>query len=116
MRVVSLQVATTIGDLAGLPEGTRIATNHNKLMILGRFAGQWFWYEDGELVNYQPLVHWLPCIILPPVVDRALEEATERVQEILGAEVLVEKERLHQVDLVAVDDDEPEETPEQGAE
>ena len=66
MMTMELQVARTIGDLAGLPVGTRIATSHNKLMILGEFAGSTHWYEHGELVNYQALVHWLPAYILPP--------------------------------------------------
>jgi hypothetical protein len=83
-----LIVATTIGDLSGLPQGTRIATNHNKLLLLGEFAGQPHWYEEGELVNYQPLVHWLPAYILPPVVDHKADDelhaAESTVKKILG--------------------------------
>jgi len=64
MQTRTFLVATSIGDLAGLPVGTRIATNHGKLLICGQFAGGLHWYEKGELTNYQPLVHWLPAIIL----------------------------------------------------
>jgi len=64
MQTRTFMVATSIGDLAGLPEGSRIATNHNKLLICGKFAGGLHWYEQGELINYQPLVHWLPAVIL----------------------------------------------------
>jgi hypothetical protein len=67
-------VAGTIGDLAGLPIGTRIATNHNKLLICDEFAGGRFWYEEGELTNYSPMVHWLPAYILPAAVDHAADE------------------------------------------
>jgi hypothetical protein len=35
-----VKVASTIGELSGLPIGTRIATNHNKLLLLGEFAGR----------------------------------------------------------------------------
>jgi hypothetical protein len=71
-----LQVARTIGELAGLSPGTRIATNHNKLLILDEFAAGHAWFEQGELTPYQPLVHWLPAFILPPrVYTLAAEEA-----------------------------------------
>jgi hypothetical protein len=69
MRVSTLLIVETIGELAGLPMGTRIATNHNKLLIHGEFAGSHYWYEEGELVNYSALVDWLPAIVLPPVMD-----------------------------------------------
>jgi hypothetical protein len=69
MESQQIDVARTIGDLSGLPLGTRIATNHNRLLICDKFAGGLHWYEQGELILYQPLVHWLPAFILPPVVD-----------------------------------------------
>jgi hypothetical protein len=72
-KQVSVTVAQSIGDLAGLPLGTRIATNHNKLLVLDRYIDQRYWFEEGELTPYQPLVHWLPAIILPPVVDHTVE-------------------------------------------
>lgn len=75
MLQIKLQVMTTIGDLAGLPKGTRIATNHNKLLILDDFAGGHYWFEDGELTPYSPIVDWLPVIVLPPPVDLQGEAA-----------------------------------------
>ena len=108
MRSVEVQVALTIGDLAGLPVGTRIVTNHNKVLELDmieaadypepapaatgfgpmdsdnrkewrkdkakweadRQRGGRYWIEGGTLEPfYQPLVHWLPAFVLPPVVD-----------------------------------------------
>lgn len=36
MLQIKLEVARTIGELAGLSPGTRIATNHNKLLVLAR--------------------------------------------------------------------------------
>ena len=65
-----LRVIRTIGDLSGLPLGTRIATNHNKLLVLDTFAGSPWWFEEAGLQPYTPLVDWLPVIVLPPVVDR----------------------------------------------
>lgn len=69
MREVPMRMLSTIGDFAGLPDGTRIATNHNKLLILEDFNGLQWWHEEGELQNYTPLVHWLPAYILPAVVQ-----------------------------------------------
>lgn len=70
MQVKTVTVAYTIGDLAGLPVGSRIATNDNKLLGLDELpSGATYWIEPGQGVPYQPLVHWLPAIILPPVVD-----------------------------------------------
>jgi hypothetical protein len=70
MRTVEVEVARTIGELAGLPDGTRIATNHNRLLVLEDFNGLQWWHEEGELQNYTPLVHWLPAFILPPAVEQ----------------------------------------------
>jgi len=69
MDSMQIRVARTIGELAGLPVGTRIATNHNKLLILDKYIEQLYWFEEGELTPYQPLVRWLPAFILPPVQD-----------------------------------------------
>jgi hypothetical protein len=83
-----VKVASTIGELSGLPIGTRIATNHNKLLLLGEFAGSEHWYEEGELTNYQPMVHWLPAYILPapvdPKADIPMHEAETVVKTLLG--------------------------------
>lgn len=68
MRAQTVQVATLIDDLAGLPLGTRIATNTNMLLIHEETeAGRRYWIEEGQGVPYQPLVRWLPAIVLPPV-------------------------------------------------
>jgi hypothetical protein len=70
MLQIKLQVITTLGDMAGLPPGTRIATNHNKLLVLDEFAGdRYYWFEQGELTPYAPLLEWLPVIVLPQTVD-----------------------------------------------
>jgi hypothetical protein len=66
-RPIQLRKITTLGDFAGLPVGTRIATNHNKLLILEEFPGGPYWFEDGGQTPCQPLIHWLPVYILPPV-------------------------------------------------
>jgi hypothetical protein len=66
-----VKVIRTLGELAGLPLGTRIATNHNKLLILDTFAGAEWWFEEAGLQPYSALVEWLPVIVLPPVADRA---------------------------------------------
>lgn len=64
----------TIGEMAGLPVGTRIATNHNKILILDFAFGREYWIEEGTLSPfYDPLVSWLPAIILPPVVTEGPE-------------------------------------------
>jgi hypothetical protein len=77
MRNTRIQVATHVEDLNpnGLPVGTRIATNHNKILVLdeveeGRAdAGNRYWIEPMTL---QPLPnameHWLPAYILPEAV------------------------------------------------
>lgn len=57
----------TIGDMAGLPIGTRIATNDDKLLILAAEMGGPQWTDrTGQL--YSPLVSWLPVVVLPPRV------------------------------------------------
>lgn len=71
METVSIDVARTIGDLAGLPLGTRIATNTNKILERERAWGRQYWIEGGTLSPYfEPLVHWLPAYILPPVAGQ----------------------------------------------
>jgi len=74
LREVPMKALWTLGDFAGLPDGTRIATNHNKLLILEDFNGLQWWHEEGELQNYAPMVHWLPAYLLPPVVDHKSDE------------------------------------------
>jgi hypothetical protein len=70
MDAQKIDVARTIGDLAGMPVGTRIATNHNKIMEREDAWGRQYWIEPGTLSPYfEPLVHWLPAFILPPVQD-----------------------------------------------
>jgi hypothetical protein len=67
-REVSLQLAETVDELAGLPLGTRIATNTNKVLILDEAWGRSHWIEEGSLEPFfQPRAVWLPAIILPPV-------------------------------------------------
>ena len=70
MESQKIDVARTIGELAGLPTGTRIATNHNKILELDEGWGRQYWIEPLTLSPfYEPLVEWLPAYILPPVVD-----------------------------------------------
>jgi hypothetical protein len=70
MMSQQIDVARTVGDLSGLPVGTRIATNHNKIMEREEAWGREYWIEPMTLSPYfEPLVHWLPAFILPPVVD-----------------------------------------------
>jgi hypothetical protein len=74
MRTEPIQVAWTIGELSGLPVGTRIATNHNKILELDEVVGGRSWIEGGTLSPfYEPLVHWLPAYVLPPVVDHTAD-------------------------------------------
>lgn len=71
---ITVTVARTIGELSGLPVGTRIATNHNKILERDEAWGREYWIEGGTLSPYfEPLVHWLPAYILPPVVDHAAD-------------------------------------------
>lgn len=71
MRIECLRVAETIGDLAGMPVGTRIATSHNKILERDEAWGREYWIEPGTLSPYfEPLVHWLPCVVLPRLEDR----------------------------------------------
>ena len=72
---IKLRVVTSIGEMADLKPGDRIATNHNKLLILEAAFGGIYWFEYGELTAYSPIVEWFPVIVLPPVVS--LEEAAE---------------------------------------
>ena len=74
MTKVPVKVLRTIGDFGGLPIGTRIATNHNKLLMLESAMGSIYWYEQGELQPYIPLVHWLPAYVLPPAVDHKSDD------------------------------------------
>ena len=78
MKNQRIQVATHVEDLdkAQLPVGTRIATNHNKILVLDeieagrRDAGARYWIEPLTL---QPMPdamkHWLPAFILPDPVE-----------------------------------------------
>lgn len=62
---VMCQRVWTIGEMAGLPTGTRIATNDGKLLFLAEMFGGHQWVDrTGQL--YSPLVSWLPVIVLPP--------------------------------------------------
>lgn len=75
MDNIRIQVATHVEDLdkGALPVGTRIATNHNKVLVLDeieegrRDSGSRYWIEPLTL---QPMPnamrHWLPAYILPP--------------------------------------------------
>lgn len=74
MKNVRIQVATHVEDLAGLPVGSRIATNTNKIFeldmietVTGRAdAGETYWIEPGTLRPYsKPPAGWLPAFILP---------------------------------------------------
>jgi hypothetical protein len=70
MKSQQIDVAYTIGELSGLPVGTRIATNHNKVLERDDAWGRQYWIEPMTLSPfYEPLVEWLPAFILPPVVD-----------------------------------------------
>lgn len=70
---ITVTVARTIGDLAGLPVGTRIATNDNRILERDEAWGKEYWIEPGTLGPFfEPLVHWLPCVILPPAVAEDL--------------------------------------------
>jgi hypothetical protein len=75
---IKLTVALRAEDLAGVPAGTRIATNDNKILELDMIetptmrpdAGQRYWIVPGTLEPfYQPPSSWFPAFILPPVVD-----------------------------------------------
>jgi hypothetical protein len=66
MKNVRIQVATHVEDLAGLPVGTRIATNFNKILELDEAWSRQYWIERGTLEPlYQPQPGWLPAYILP---------------------------------------------------
>lgn len=74
MKIVELYVATEPRDLTGLPVGSRILTNHDKIFELdaiepGRHdSGALYWIEPGTLQPFPPegLDHWLPAYLLPP--------------------------------------------------
>jgi thiazole synthase len=52
-----------------MPLGSAIGSGQGILTLDEIKIGR-YWIEDNTLQPfYQPLVHWLPCIILPPVVD-----------------------------------------------
>jgi len=68
IRSHPVEVLWTIGEMAGLPLGTRIATNTNMLLTLDVGYGSQFWMEDGQLTPYSPTAEWLPVFVLPPVV------------------------------------------------
>lgn len=56
----------TIGDLAGLPAGTRIRTNDGKTLTLVEAFGGHLWTKDPDApgVLYSALVSWLPAVVL----------------------------------------------------
>lgn len=70
MRTQAVEVVWTIGELAGVPLGTRIATNDNKLLVLDQYCGSRYWFAEGGLTPYSAMVHWLPAFILPRVVEQ----------------------------------------------
>lgn len=74
MREAKVEIVCTLGDLAGRELGTRIATNHNKLLVLDVGYGSEYWFEDGELTPYSPIHEWLPVVVLPPVVREENED------------------------------------------
>ena len=72
---IELELIYTLGEMAGLPVGTRIATNDNKLLTLeDSFLHQRHWFEEGELTHYSPIHEWLPVIVLPPKVNHGEED------------------------------------------
>lgn len=74
MMKQSIDVARTIGELAGLPLGTRIATNHNKIMERENAFDRDYWIEPNTLSPFfEPLVSWLPAYVLPPAVVETAE-------------------------------------------
>jgi transcriptional regulator with XRE-family HTH domain len=66
-RTVELRVLRTLGEIGALPEGARIATNHNKLLVLEEAYGGMYWFEEGELTPYSAIIDWLPVIVLPTI-------------------------------------------------
>jgi hypothetical protein len=75
---IKLTVALRAEDLAGVPAGTRIATNDNKILELDMVetptmrpdAGQRYWIVPGTLEPfYEPPARWFPAFILPPAID-----------------------------------------------
>lgn len=83
MLQIKLQVITAPGDLDGLPLGTRIATNNNKILFRDEAWGRKHWIEEGTLSPFfEPLVQWLPVIVLPPPVDLLSEAARATVCEL----------------------------------
>lgn len=81
MRTITLDVASTPGDLAGLPVGSRIYTSTGKIMDLDviepgrKDSGSTYWIEDGTLSPYPtPPARWFPAVILPAAVDHSLDD------------------------------------------
>lgn len=74
MSVTTVMVAHEPADLEGLPTGSRILTNHNKIFELDVIegdhedAGTLCWIEPGTLQPFpaEGLAHWLPAYALPP--------------------------------------------------
>ena len=61
---IAFKYVWTIGEMAGIPLGTRIATNDGKLLFLADVLGDRHWVDHtGQL--YSPLVSWLPVVVLP---------------------------------------------------
>lgn len=75
MKNQRIQVATHVQDLEPekLPVGTRIVTNHGKVLELDEItaAGERYWIEPGTLQPFHTVPQaWLPAYILPaPVKD-----------------------------------------------
>lgn len=64
-------VVPTLGDLAGLKRGTRIATNDDLVLTLsdGRH-----WVDRNGIEHYSDLAAWLPAVIIPPAQAPEIEE------------------------------------------
>lgn len=61
----------TLGDLAGLKVGTRIATNDDLVLTLsdGRH-----WVDRNGIEHYSDLAAWLPAVIIPPAQAPIIDE------------------------------------------
>lgn len=66
-RRESARVANTLDAISGLPLGTRLATNTNKIMVLEeREDGVRYWIEPGTLEPFvRARFEWLPAYVLP---------------------------------------------------
>ena len=71
---IEVELVYTLGEMAGLENGTRIATNHGLVLTLTDEMGGGYWWEEGQLVPYSAMHEWLPVIVLPPKVKHGEEE------------------------------------------